>query len=1057
MQEATAAFEDAVEAPEVAWLPPVLLADWLDDGATQISAGQPAFLVELFDRDSSSTWGSPDPDRPGYTHVGGVSADYDTVEDSRIGRHRYAAVNTNRASYFRVASQSMRVSATFTISAAPAGAGEILYSVVLAGDGTGVNHYMATFEINAADSTIDIQITERDNAVNSSLGALSDALAYVHGHTYAVVAELDTEDLFLRAKFWDASIEIEPNDWMLEDNLNDVINSGGFYGGVRTEVPSGITTPTTFYIHTSSLRILDGSIDDLSDIAGQITVSQAMDDGLPSEVSFVSDSGTSVVMNADVVDGRRGMRATEYLSQFNQRSPLYALDRDVAPVTLDHGIVTDDGPERVRLFTGQMVDLPIGTDQVGHMQAMSANRLRLSQLVQPPPFNRFGDLSATWAVSWAAYECGVYAAPPPSSGGVWYAPLHGSMMPFLDFNMPLQALYNVVFPALNAGYYRDVGAGELELVTFGDDPESAPAYIDGPYVAAPNLQYTSEKAIGIYYDFPAFANAADGSFGLILSEEGPRGRFEFIVRGDAFATTGPSGANFTPTTFILLFAQENVSGNGSIYCGISMSRRLRIEMSDGTASINVNANAALDLPTDGEWYKYGVAWDFVTETAYFFRKDPDGTEHTDSSTNAALDVTRLPDSDEPFTPAEVQPFNTDILSGFLNPYMHSFLPCSELHITAGPKANPNTMPWMWQNEFNAGAIIKRSATRLRAIAEPTEREAWEYIGSFAQAEMAALRLDEHDRLVYMTPAFFAEAAQQTAGQTLSTALNVAELVPQIDPSRIRNQVRVNYQEARFDTLYGPVYQSREVIAIPPGTSSLIIPLDVLTTQVDVALATLPTSAQVDSGVSSFISGGWHTFFTINTSPSGTGTFFSGPSNPSTDFVVMQVEDIFTANQVTVSVINRTGVTLYTANDNPEVPTINIGGIGMYLTSQSAIKTRASSVARRGTRGLTVDSPVHQRREDATRLAKRLLNELAEPSPTLENVRVFADPRRQPGDMVSFDDAANTAVSGLWRLLAVRHVIDGSNNYQVCRLKQAPEVGQWGSSRWGQCLYGREGV
>jgi hypothetical protein len=1233
VQDASAEFETAIEKGQVTWCQPEMLVDWLDDGAVALGEDPPAYVIEQFNnRESSSTWLRPEVGRPTYLHLGGSDADYDIPGGAGYGRIRFNATNTSRAALIASTTAVGHIQMSFVASAALTGAGEVKVSVVLAGDGTGQYQYMATFEINLADATIDLNIIERFGGVDASLGGSDDALTYVHGHTYTVVAQLDTvsDGEFLRAKFWDASISREPAGWTLEDNLNGLFDEAGTYGGVEISVPAGITTTTPFYFHITEFRLIDGSIDDLSPLIGQVVIAQDMDDGLPGQVSYVQEQG-SVALDAQLLAGRRGLRAVQYLSQYNPLSPLYGLPRDVAPITFEHGVVTSAGEERVRLFTGQMVDVALGRDQIGHLTAMSTTRLKLSTLVQPPPFNRYGDMSATWLVSWAAYQCAVYAAPPPSSGGVWYAPLHGSLQPFMDSGMPSQSYYPVVFPILFAGYYRDDGSGELETVTYGDDPESTPTYIDGPYVAAPDLQYTSDLAWGIYYDFPAVIDAADGSIGYLLSQDGPRGRFEFAVRGDDFDTTGPSGADFTPTTFVLLFAQENQSGNGTVHCGINMSRELRIELSDGTASINVSAGSDFDLPTDGEWYRYGIAWDFVAETVYFFKQDPDGTEYTDSSTNSALDVTRLPTGDEPFI--EIQPFNTDILEGFLNPYIHSFLPCAELHLVAGLKANPNTMPWIWQNDFNPGAIIRRSATRLRAIAEPSEREAWELIGAYAQAELAAVRVDENDRLLYLTHSAWVEgqfevghsmgqapaseedegtpvtvattyvfstdgqvvairfwgptpntgtytvelwqvdtddspagsgtgtllasatraAADVTAGTwnavpitpqavttgvaykaavhctsgrfvrtasvfdgaeivsgritaiesgsdpvgigaldngtyvdgaagtypndsfedsdyfvdlrfqpstpILSTLTNVAELVPQTDPSRIRNMIRVDYKEARFDSLFGPVYQSREVIAIPPGESTLIIPLDVLTTDTDTALATLPTSAEIDAGVSNFISGGWHTFFTINTQADGSGTYLSGPSSPSTDLVVMQVDSVFTAGLVTVSVTNRTGSTVYTANNNPEVPTINIGGIGMHLTDASVTTTRESSIALRGNRGLTVDMPVHQRREDAQRLAQRLLNELAEPSPTIEGVRVFGDPRRQPGDLVTFEDAHQTAISGLWRVLSVKHVVDGANYYQDLRLRKALTVGQWqtsGESRWGETLWGREG-
>ena len=72
MQDASAEFETAVETGEVTWVRPLLLVDWLDDGAAELTAA-PGYTVDSFQRDSASTWGRPRPDGHGqaYVHVSG--------------------------------------------------------------------------------------------------------------------------------------------------------------------------------------------------------------------------------------------------------------------------------------------------------------------------------------------------------------------------------------------------------------------------------------------------------------------------------------------------------------------------------------------------------------------------------------------------------------------------------------------------------------------------------------------------------------------------------------------------------------------------------------------------------------------------------------------------------------------------------------------------------------------------------------------------------------------------------------------------------------------------
>jgi hypothetical protein len=1068
MQDASVDFAAAVEASVVLWCRPLLLADWLADGYTELSSmtgRRPGYVVERFRRpSSSSTWLRPGIGQNAYVHVTGANTEY-TVESGLYGRHGTVASAT-RNSFIQTGSSNMYGRMRFNFSATPTGSGEITVGLVLRGDGTGVNHYEARAEFDIANSTIDIKLIERDAGTSTAIETTNDFATYVAGHTYVLVAQLNDEaELGLsRMKFYDEDIEEEPIEWALSHDVTPV--NYGSYGGVRTVTPSGQTNAAPFYINVLELRLLDGSIDDLSDLHGQVTVTQTMDDGLPDEVSFVTDLGTAL-FNAQLVGGRRGMRPTQYLSPFNQDSPLYGLERDVAGIRYEHGVITAAGPERVRLFTGQMVDIPVAKDRIGHLQGMSSTRLKLSKLIQPPPFNLAGDLSANWLVTFAAYQCGVYAAPNPRDSEIMYAPLHGSLQPLRAFDFPDIATYRGIFSVIEAAYLLDTGTGAFSFPLY-DVPTVAeaqiPPYVPGPYVAAPDTQFTASKALGIYYNSLSEDFPPDGGTGDTLSQAGPRGWFEFCVRGDAFNSTAPSGSTLTPATFILGFLLLSNSTSTKVYLGINMSRQLRIEMSDGTAAINANAAAAFDLPTDGAWYKYGVAWDFVTETAYFYRRDPDGTEHTATSTNAALDVTRLPATDDFF--GVVQPFNSVITtfsgSQTFSPWFHSFLPCAELHWTSGTDANPNNAPWIWSDDygFEPSAIFGLSSHRLRAVAEPVEREAWEYITELAQAEMAVTRIDELDRAMYLPVEYWAREAQQTEVGALDTLTNVSEMVPQVDPSKIRNSIRVSYGETRIDRLHQPLFSSRDVVAIPPGTQTLLIVLDELATSIDTSGATLPTQTQITNGVANFVdSSNWKTFFTFNTSPTAAGTVYSngGSPNPTSDPVYAQVDDLFGANFVTVTIFNRTGGTIYTANNNVEVPTISIAGLAMRRNDSSASASRDSSISRRGFRGLAVDAPVIQRLEDAQRLATRLLGELSEPVATLEDVKLFGDQRRQPGDMVTFADSRDTGVDGLWRLLRVNHVIDGANYTQDVRLKPAKEVGVWGTSRWGQSLWGREGL
>jgi hypothetical protein len=62
----------------------------------------------------------------------------------------------------------------------------------------------------------------------------------------------------------------------------------------------------------------------------------------------------------------------------------------------------------------------------------------------------------------------------------------------------------------------------------------------------------------------------------------------------------------------------------------------------------------------------------------------------------------------------------------------------------------------------------------------------------------------------------------------------------------------------------------------------------------------------------------------------------------------------------------------------------------------------------------------QTRDNARRLARRLLMALRDPQPAAEALSLFGEARRQPGDLVSFEDPSMTQVSGRWRSQSVAH-------------------------------------
>lgn len=759
-----------------------------------------------------------------------------------------------------------------------------------------------------------------------------------------------------------------------------------------------------------------GSIDDLSEQYGPpITVVHALDDGLPNGVSFVRSSAPSK-LSAPLVWGRGGQLPAEYYSAFNDASPLSGYDRDVAPVTLDVGPVTDDGPEQLRIFTGQMINLPVRRGRAT-LNAISAARLALSTLVQPPPIAGIdAGCNATWPISWTLAQAGIHTSPPPRAGCRLWMPMHGSLQPMIPHTGELPVGDQSAFGAVDI-----TGAG-LDL-TF--TPIRPVFTDDAPYLLAVDCSVTAAVVRTAGGRTLGLAAGAD-----LLSRAGNAGRVEFWIRGDsANINTAPGGSGLEAYTdgaasFVMVQATT-----GSVRCGINWARQAYITVDDGSGPATATGPS---LPTDSGWHFVGIAWN-VAANKVWLRVD----STTTTSTSLGLATTALQGVD-------------DVGFESLYPMVNLFLPVAELHVTSGADADPDTVPWLNEVAFEPGAVVLPSEIELEALAETAPREGWEYIGSYAQAELAAMRTDETDRVLYLPPRWWALAEQQTVVDALSTVDNAMAPDIDIDPTKIRNSVRVDYTDTRIadyathGTVYSPALSRTERATLTAGTTDITYPLDKPITRIQ-PLFELLDGAGVDAYSDDPPTYDDDTFVTINEHPEGEGAY---ATTADVEVTVLA----WHPGAVTIRFVVYTG-TWYLANDGAGVPVLRVAGRVVGRTNASVVVTNPESIATRGARTLVVSLPIVQTRDDATAIAHRILDELANPVAVIEDIQVFGDPRRQPGDLVTVADPVATRAGGVWRSLAVTHAIDGPDYRQTLLLRQARLLGVWGESRWGLSLWG----
>lgn len=784
----------------------------------------------------------------------------------------------------------------------------------------------------------------------------------------------------------------------------------------------------------------EGSIDDLSGVAGDITVSQVLGDNMPGEVSFSKQASISTAVVA--VDSADGTPARRYWSPFNTDSPFYPYERDVAPLRIRHGPITDAGPEQLTLFTGQMADAPIQSGRVA-VQAVSATRVKLAGLVQPRPFvvdnpgrafHRGGN--ATWVVSWAMAQCGVYASPPARDDCIYWAPMHGSGFPFLPSTVDKND------PEANTGITGGTSTGVGQLMNndihgftgFDGFDESGilpapPVWVEGPFVLGAEGSADAD-AHGVTTFSLTDQHWTDGIL-AILSQSTNRGRVEFWIRGDAAnvnAVPGGSG-QLGATQLGGFFADDGT--NCSVYLGIGVDRKVFITVDDG-ANVSTFKSTGT-LATDGAWYFVGAAWDIADNKLWV---NLDGTAEVNTP-SPAMTTANL---------ETAATYNGETENcGFT-----FFMPVAEIQLYKGDGADPALSDWGIDVDFTADAVIYPSAIELVAMIEPQPRQALELITAYAQAEQAATRTDETDRYLYLPRPFWTLEAQQTTSDTINTNKHAGDPDVRRDPTRVRNSVSCRFTETRVDINGGSILDFNAIITLLPGVTRLEISPDLPV--VDARTSTLHNldTTEVSTGVLSELSSGYFAAYS-NASASG-GTY-------ATQEQVLGQLVYWDAGLLVFEFTNLTGDTYYLLSERDTFGTdlsyLHYHGTPAIQTEGAVQRSVAGSIAVRGVRGLDVTLPQVQTRVDANRIALALVGDTAYPTVVVDQMQVFGDPRRQPGDLVAFSDPKGSGASGTFRSTKVIHRVAGADYTQQVQLRSELPVGVWDETNWDQCVFGAE--
>lgn len=742
---------------------------------------------------------------------------------------------------------------------------------------------------------------------------------------------------------------------------------------------------------------------------------------------FVSNTagstGVGMMFNIPlVIMDRRAMDAMAYFSQFEDESPVSAFDRDTARVGAYVNVVSPAGVVSTQVFEGQMADITL-SGRLAQMQAVSRTRIDLDKaLTLPTVYGNRENCTTDWLASWVMAHGGQYPGVAPSPQTRFWVNAHGS------------AHANMAGPnAYSGSLVWDTG-----LSPTGPYGKRPPWVLDGPFFQAMFAESKNNHVESLFFtadakNWPTDVPGMVADRHDICSARNSVGRLTFWIRGDANDVAPAALAGGTDLLFRAAFSVQYTDGDTNfIACRINASRQPELFLQDGLTLTGGN------IPVDGLWHFVGFTWNYDTGVGHV-RRD-----------NVTWDLSGYTSSSHAMAATEDSIFDAGRQIQFS---AYSRLPIAELQYEAGPDLFTEQFArfYPWPAAPSQNALFRPSRQAIEAVAEPAPVQGWSVLQELAECTLSTLRTNEVDNAEMASLDYYGEAAQLTVEpfNEVSTDVNASELAVVNDPSKIRNYVTVKFPETRVDTNRAPVLDISSALTIPGGITDMTFSLD--------------TPAAELHGAADPYGGGWNIvkltglqiigssplpnehFISVNASADGTGAVYVGTG-------LSASLTGWTSSTVDVRFVNTTGQTKYLVNTGEGIPFLRILGYPIRQSEAFESFRDSSSVSKRRERSMNVETPWIQHRQVAQEYVGKIVTVTSRPRPEV-SVTVMGDPRRKPGQLVQMADSEGTRASGTWRILSIKHSVNGPQYLQDLQLTGVYPVANWDEGLWDQSVWG----
>lgn len=719
-----------------------------------------------------------------------------------------------------------------------------------------------------------------------------------------------------------------------------------------------------------------------------------------SDGSLTSTIGFVVVLGPKLA-GDESQHAAWMMSELNPDSPYAGKLRIRRPTKWDVYFITENGYERVPIFTGFTTNTTATSrNRNAEIRALD-NRETLRgtkqgmDIVAESPVSRdeftglpyMPGLESTWVVSkllvFAFYRSqkngvfsfenqsplrnglGYFASPLANKFSFLWVPFHGSAHP----------LTGDVFNAYIEG--PTLVRRRLEF-----DP--------GPFVSATRVlpSGTSVNATWIGFADGYSSQAWSYTTGQLA------GRIQhWLKRG-------------TRAGYCFITLTDTVPGNSPTYTCIS-----RIAP-DGSWSFRVTQPGVSrtvvgpSVPEDDNWHFIGVHFNSITGSVTF-RIDTTNTVVAMATwTNSAPSTT---------------------FENVVTMYLGDGASIAELQVAGSFDESSSlqvgialTDPWANEN-FTPTAFIDKSDNVLDCVPVIDDNtDSFSVIAAISDAEFSAFFFDADGYPHYRNTRSNVTTTGQTVQKQITARKSLEDLRYESGVQQIANIISVSWTEF-LPVVNGEAYRANGIVTLTPGD----------TLAVDVVLPGPMFGTPTIS-------------FSANSAVDGTGTDLSS--------YVSSAVTSFAAYTLSFSLENTGPLTIYFVDGDGQPDLV---ALASWMAPQTNVNMPATyvdiaSIRKYGEQALPTIGANEwmQRYDSAASLALTLLSDLAEARPVLTSVPIKGDPTLEFGDLVTIVDQFGLGVNGLYRITCKDPSHSPSDGFsQDLVVRQAATVAFWDTNSW----------